>query len=77
MTDATPDAQSRAPTRRGRPSDRAEYQFYFALILICALPIALVLWLAGLVGLVPLRDRNPFRAAWHEASTVAPKLFWG
>ena len=73
MTDMT-DLRTPAPRRGTRPQ-RGEYLFYFGLILLFAVPIALVLWtVSALRGQVP--DRGPLALALAQANDVAPKIFW-
>ena len=54
-----------------------EYQVYFALILLAAVPICAVLWIYALVRHATLPAQGPLKKAWSEAQSITPRIFWG
>ena len=74
MSDMTSD--TRMTHRRDTQPRRGEYLFYFALILACALPIALAMWTLGALRLTKPQGRGPLALAIEQANIVTPKIFW-
>ncbi|WP_230374210.1 cytochrome PufQ [Pontivivens ytuae] len=65
-----------AQPHRHRRMPRAEYWVYFSLIFAISLPLALAMWLAGLVG--PSRrigERGVIHHAWSQARIITPQIF--
>ncbi len=73
MTDMTsnPPTHSRAPGRkRGM-----EFNIYFTLIFILAIPVGTERWLANVVRNRTLDVRGPLARAWAEADRITPLIF--
>lgn len=70
------DLRVNAPRSRGARQDRLEYRLYFALILLFALPTAMV---ACVVHYAKHRTRceGPVARAVEEARRLAPMIFHG
>lgn len=71
MTDFTSDMRGMR-TRSRSAAHRREYVAYFAIIFAVALPIACVSWALSAARHWRLPQKSPFRAAWSEASVIAP-----
>lgn len=54
---------------------RPEYTLYFSLILIVAMPFALIGWVNRLVRDRRLPEMGPFARAWREATEITPEIF--
>lgn len=74
MSDMTSDRS--VPRSRPRQPGKGEYGFYFVLILICAVPFALLLWTLGTLRITRAPDRGPLAMAIEQANIVTPKIFW-
>lgn len=75
MTDLTNDtSQMSRPSKRSQPS-RAEYNFYFSLILIMALPTCAVLWAFSVIRHRRLPEKGPIQSAFSEAHVITPQIF--
>jgi hypothetical protein len=71
MTDMT----SHTPVARSHKPPRAEFNVYFALIFVFALPLALIAWtLAALRG-GGLTEKGPLARAWSQARIITPMIF--
>lgn len=72
MTDIT----SNPPRRAGHRSRRnAEFQVYFALIFLLALPGATLRWLRDIRRQRTLYLLGPLARAWAEADRTTPLIF--
>lgn len=74
MTDVTSNTSHADKTVK---TSNSEYRFYFGLILLAALPICTLLWAYGLIRHLQLPAQGPIRAAWSEAQSITPRIFWG
>ena len=54
---------------------RPEYVLYFSLILLVAVPFALVGWVMRLVRERRLPECGPIARAWREATEITPEIF--
>lgn len=54
---------------------RPEYTLYFTLILMVAVPFAIVAWINRLVRDRKLPECGPFARAWREAGEITPEIF--
>jgi len=54
---------------------RPEFALYFSLILIVAVPFALVGWVMSLVRERRIPECGPFARAWREAGEITPEIF--
>ena len=71
MTDMTNASVSRpANSKRG-----LEFQLYFALIFILAIPVGTERWIANVVRKRSLNTRGPLARAWAEADRITPLIF--
>ena len=61
----------RLPTR-GRGT---EFNFYFALILMAAVPFGLASWVRDIARMRTLNIKGPLARAWCEADRITPLLF--
>tara|TARA_Y100001933_G_scaffold198247_1_gene199040 strand:- start:38 stop:259 length:222 start_codon:yes stop_codon:yes gene_type:complete len=71
MTDV---ASSNAKTR-GQSRRSLEYNIYFSLILILAIPFAIVFWVLDVIRKQTLMLDGPLARAWAEADRVTPLIF--
>ncbi|MFD0858478.1 cytochrome PufQ [Roseovarius aquimarinus] len=71
MTDFTSDMKGMRVRSRSA-AHRREYIAYFAIIFVVALPIASLTWVLSAARHWRLPEKSPFRAAWSEASIIAP-----
>ena len=69
------DISSNTPiTSRSKPP-RAEFTFYFAIIFLAALPLAVIAWaLAALRG-GEMTNKGPLARAWSQARIITPMIF--
>ncbi len=72
MADITsnPPPRSRCGRRRG-----AEFQFYFALIFVAAIPFASAAWVRDVIRHRSLNMHGPLARAWAEADRITPLIF--
>lgn len=70
MTSNPPRARSAQARHRG-----LEFQVYFALIFVLALPVATVRWLREAIAQRTLDLRGPLARAWAEADRTTPLIF--
>ncbi|MEM7752969.1 MAG: cytochrome PufQ [Pseudomonadota bacterium] len=71
MTDMT-----NAPTHRVVNRKRGlEFQIYFSLIFILALPVGTERWIASVVRKRSLDTRGPLARAWADADRITPLIF--
>ncbi|MEM1272532.1 MAG: cytochrome PufQ [Pseudomonadota bacterium] len=69
------DVTSNAPISSRSKPPRAEFTFYFAVIFVAALPLALIAWaLAALRG-GTLATKGPVARAWSQARIITPMIF--
>jgi hypothetical protein len=54
---------------------RAEFYAYFAVILMVALPFALLGWVAQALRRGRLPAQGPLGSAWHDAMAITPLIF--
>jgi hypothetical protein len=69
MSDFTSQPE-RSARRRG-----AEYNVYFTLIFLFAIPFALVGWIMDVARERTLNLRGPLARAWLEADQITPLIF--
>lgn len=71
MTDMTSDP----PIRRvGKPRG-LEFQVYFTLIFLLAIPVGTERWIAHVIRKRSLDVKGPLARAWAEADRVTPMIF--
>ena len=69
-----------APMRQGsdyasrQAARRREYLAYFAVIFLCALPLALLVWALGAARRMAWPETGPIRAAWSQANIITPMI---
>jgi hypothetical protein len=68
------DVTSNAPRSHARRRD-AEFNTYFALIFIAALPFSTVGWVLDIGRRRTLNMRGPLARAWAEADRITPLVF--
>ncbi|MEM8822724.1 MAG: cytochrome PufQ [Pseudomonadota bacterium] len=81
--DATWATAPRAPKdgRRGRAgthgkySNYREYRFYFAVIFVLALPLAVCRWVGTAILSREPPSSGPVAMAWRQAHCIAPMIF--
>ena len=75
MTDQTSNLNFRTKRSHGK---KLEYRFYFAVIMVAAIPFALAFWLRDLLTLNDEALRKGVLArARAEAQNIAPRIFFG
>lgn len=62
-------------SRTPRRVPRAEYATYFALILILALPVQSLVWLAQALRHMTLPATGPLARALRDAEEITPSIF--
>ena len=62
-------------TLRQRGRHKWEFNFYFTLIFLFALPFATVDWLVDIKQRRTLNLRGPLARAWAEADRITPVIF--
>ena len=67
-------ASNNAKTR-GQSRRSLEYTLYFSLILILAIPFAVVFWVLEVIRKQTLMLDGPLARAWAEADRVTPLIF--
>lgn len=72
MTDFASNPPPRAHSGRRRT---AEFNVYFTLIFVFALPFALIGWLRDVWRYRTLNLRGPLARAWSEADSTTPLIF--
>jgi hypothetical protein len=72
MTDMTSNPPERSRNGRRRS---IEYQIYFTLIFIVALPFASLRWGRDVARYRSLNLRGPLARAWSEADRMTPFIF--
>ncbi|MEM6385975.1 MAG: cytochrome PufQ [Pseudomonadota bacterium] len=64
------------PTPRSVHRKRGlEFQIYFTLIFILAIPVGTERWIANVVRKRSLNTRGPLARAWADADRVTPLIF--
>ena len=71
MTDIT---NAPIPHRSGRKRG-LEFQIYFALIFLLAIPVGTERWIANVVRQRSLDVKGPLAWAWAEADRITPLIF--
>lgn len=67
------DLTSGAPTHGQRRG--LEFNFYFAIILVAAIPFTSVSWVRDVVRRRTLNLSGPLARAWQEADNITPLIF--
>jgi hypothetical protein len=62
----------KSPPKR---TPKAEYATYFALILILALPVQCLVWLASTLRHMRLPAQGPLARALRDAEEITPSIF--
>jgi hypothetical protein len=62
----------KSPPKR---TPKAEYATYFALILILALPVQCLVWLASAIRHMRLPAQGPLARALRDAEEITPSIF--
>lgn len=75
MTDNTVNNGQVSQVRYPARVPRVEFQIYFALIFLAALPIVSMMWLWSLVSTQRVPSGGPLARAWREAQVVTPTIF--
>jgi hypothetical protein len=69
------DISSNTPiTTRTKPP-RAEFTFYFAIIFVAALPLALIAWVFAALKGGEMTNKGPLARAWSQARIITPMIF--
>ena len=69
------DISSNTPiTTRSKPP-RAEFTFYFAIIFLAALPLALIAWVLAALRGGEMTNKGPLARAWSQARIITPMIF--
>ena len=68
-------ASNPPPRRRTVRRGNAEFQFYFAVIFILALPVSCLFWLRDILVHRTLNRHGPIGRAWAEADRITPLIF--
>jgi hypothetical protein len=69
------DISSNTPiTARTKPP-RAEFTFYFAIIFVAALPLALIAWVFAALKGGEMTNKGPLARAWSQARIITPMIF--
>ena len=69
------DISSNTPiTTRSKPP-RAEFTFYFAIIFVAALPLALIAWVLAALRGGDMTNKGPMARAWSQARIITPMIF--
>ncbi len=71
MTDMTNTPAPRTVNRKRG----VEFQIYFTLIFILAIPVGTERWIANVVRKRSLNTRGPLARAWAEADRITPLIF--
>ncbi len=71
MTDMTNTPAPRVSNRKRG----VEFQIYFSLIFILAIPVGTERWIANVVRKRSLDVRGPLARAWAEADRITPLIF--
>ncbi len=72
MTDLASNPPPRRPAGRLR---NAEFQFYFAVIFVLALPSSCITWMRDIFRHRTLNLLGPLARAWAEADRITPLIF--
>ena len=80
MTDITQAMPQPIPMRQGsgygsrHAARMREYRAYFAVIFLCALPLALLAWALGAARRMEWPETGPIRSAWIQADVITPMI---
>ena len=77
MTDFTNNRSWSASVEGPTRTRSTEYQVYFGIILLAAIPICLMIWAYTALRHLRLPAQGPLRKAWSEAQSITPRIFWG
>lgn len=69
------DISSDLPRRRAGRGRNVEFQVYFTLIFLLAIPVGTERWIANVIRKRSLNVRGPLARAWAEADRVTPVIF--
>ena len=69
------DTSTSPPIRRAGRRRDVEFQIYFTLIFLIAIPFGVERWIAHAVRKRSLDVRGPLARAWAEADRITPILF--
>lgn len=75
MSDQSYIAHVQLKTAHNKRTPRAEYATYFALILILALPVQGLAWLAQSLRHMTLPAEGPLARALRDAEEITPSIF--
>ena len=71
MTDLT----SHTHIARSHKPPRAEFNVYFTLIFLFALPLAIIAWALSALRGGGLSEKGPVARAWSQARIITPMIF--
>ena len=80
MTDVSQQIPFQIPVRGGsdhrsrRAARRREYLAYFAVVFLCALPLAFVAWALRAARHLERPEIGPVRSAWTQAAIITPMI---
>ena len=69
------DVASGTSKTRGQNRRSLEYNLYFSLIFVLAIPFATVFWVLDVIRKQTLMLQGPLARAWAEADRVTPLIF--
>lgn len=75
MSDQSYISHVQLKTAHHKRTPKAEYATYFALILILALPVQCLVWLASAVRNMRLPAHGPLARALRDAEEITPSIF--
>ncbi len=68
-----PISTTREIVRRSPP--RREYNAYFAIIFVAAIPLAILTWALSAARRLELPEKGPLARAWSQARIITPMIF--
>ena len=69
------DVTSNTPIATRSKPPRAEFTFYFAIIFVAALPLALIAWVLAALRGGSMTNKGPIARAWSQARIITPMIF--
>lgn len=75
MSDQSYIAHVQLKTAHHKRTPKAEYATYFVLILILALPVQCLVWLASTLKHMTLPAESPLARALRDAEEITPSIF--